>query len=180
MSLSDRGKKLLNHTALRTRQSNIANPQTTNPQLQEIRLRSSKSGNVGLWDFIECCGFLCFSVFKPTLKLTNPQTQRTHATHKPTRFSCTRCLVIRIAQQIDTKVLHPFVKFRQNLLVKFYFMKDFDFLTHELQRRTILVWGLLQRKHWKSHTLRCVPEKNFQKMSLLSNKKIVGLKYMSR
>ena len=30
-----------------------------------------------------------------------------------------RCLVVRTAQQIDTKLMHPFEKFRQNLLVKF-------------------------------------------------------------
>ena len=34
-------------------------------------------------------------------------------------------------QQIDTKMMHPFEKFRQNLLVKFYSMKDFNFLTQE-------------------------------------------------
>ena len=45
------------------------------------------------------------------------------------------CLVIRTAQQIDTKLMHPFEKFRQNLLVTFYSMKDFDFLTHELKQK---------------------------------------------
>ena len=53
------------------------------------------------------------------------------------------CLVIRTAQQIDTKLMNPFEKFDQNLLVKFYFTKDFNFLTHELKQRTILVWGSL-------------------------------------
>ena len=46
-------------------------------------------------------------------------------------------LVIGTAQQIDTKPMHPFEKFRQNLLVKFYFMKDFSFLTHELKQRKL-------------------------------------------
>ena len=39
------------------------------------------------------------------------------------------CLVIGTAQQIDTKLVHPFEKFHQNLLVKFYSVKDFKFLT---------------------------------------------------
>ena len=42
------------------------------------------------------------------------------------------CSVIGTAQQIDTKLMHRFEKFRKNLLVKFYSMKDFIFLTHEL------------------------------------------------
>ena len=33
------------------------------------------------------------------------------------------CLIIRTAQQIDTKLMHPFEKFRQIHLI--YFMKDF-------------------------------------------------------
>ena len=37
------------------------------------------------------------------------------------------CLVIGTAQQIDTKLMHSFEKFRKNLLVKFYSMKDFYF-----------------------------------------------------
>ena len=45
------------------------------------------------------------------------------------------CLVIRTAQEIDTKLMHPFEKFRQNLLVKFYSVKDFSFLTHELKQK---------------------------------------------
>ena len=48
------------------------------------------------------------------------------------------CLVIGTAQQIDTKLMDPAEKFRQSLLVKFYSMKDFSFLT---QRKT-LAWGL--------------------------------------
>ena len=39
-------------------------------------------------------------------------------------------LAIGNAQQIDTKLMHPFEKFRQNLFVKFYSMKDFNFVTH--------------------------------------------------
>ena len=45
------------------------------------------------------------------------------------------CLVIGTAQQINTKLMHPFEKFRQNILVKFYSMKDFNFLTHELKQK---------------------------------------------
>ena len=37
------------------------------------------------------------------------------------------CLVIRTAQQIDTKLMHSFEEFRQSLLVKFYSMKNFYF-----------------------------------------------------
>ena len=48
------------------------------------------------------------------------------------------CLALRTAQQIDTKLMHPCGKFRQNPLVKFHFMKDFGFL----KQRKILVWGL--------------------------------------
>ena len=54
--------------------------------------------------------------------------------------------VIGTAQQIDTKLLHRFEKFRKNLLVKFYSVKDLIFLTHELKRGKTLVWGLLQCK----------------------------------
>ena len=55
------------------------------------------------------------------------------------------CLVIGTAQQINTKLVHRFEKFRKNLLVKFS-LKDFIFLTHELKERKTLVWGLLQCK----------------------------------
>ena len=37
------------------------------------------------------------------------------------------CSVIGTAQQIDIKLMHRFEKFRKNLLVKFYSMKDFIF-----------------------------------------------------
>ena len=40
-------------------------------------------------------------------------------------------LVLRNVQQIDVKLMHPSEKFRQNLLVKIYFMKDFEFMIHE-------------------------------------------------
>ena len=54
------------------------------------------------------------------------------------------CLVIRTAQQIDTKLMHPFEKFHQSfILVKFYYMQDFTFLTHEPKQRKTLFWGLL-------------------------------------
>ena len=53
------------------------------------------------------------------------------------------CLVIRTTEQIDTKLMHPFKKFRQNLLVTFYFVKDFNFLRNEPKKRKIFVWRLL-------------------------------------
>ena len=56
------------------------------------------------------------------------------------------CSVIGTAQQIDTKLMHHFEKFRKNLLVESYSMKDFIFLTHELKQGNTLVWGLLQCK----------------------------------
>ena len=52
------------------------------------------------------------------------------------------CSVIRTAQQIDTKLMHRFEKFRKNLLVKFYSMKDFIFLTHELKQGKTLVQNI--------------------------------------
>ena len=54
------------------------------------------------------------------------------------------CSVIGTAQQIDTKLMHRSEKFRKNLFVKLYSMKDFIFLTHELKQGKTLVWGLLQ------------------------------------
>ena len=53
------------------------------------------------------------------------------------------CLVIGTAQQTDTELTNLFEKFRDNLLVKFYSVKDFIFLTHELKQRKTVVWGLL-------------------------------------
>ena len=48
-------------------------------------------------------------------------------------FTKTVGLVIRTAQQIDIKLMHLCENFRRNLLVKSYFMKNFNFLTHELK-----------------------------------------------
>ena len=53
------------------------------------------------------------------------------------------CSVIVTAQQIDSKLMHRFEKFRKNLLVNFYSMKDFLFLTHDLKQGKSVVWGLL-------------------------------------
>ena len=50
------------------------------------------------------------------------------------------CLVIRTAQQIDTKVLHPFEKFCQNVLVKFYSAKNFNFLTQDETEKNFSLW----------------------------------------
>ena len=58
------------------------------------------------------------------------------------------CSVIGTAQLIDTKLMHRFEKFRKNLLVKLYSMKDFIFLTHELKQGKTSVLGC-----WKSQTL---------------------------
>ena len=80
------------------------------------------------------------------------------------------CSVIGTAQQIDTKLMHRFEKFRKNPLVKFYSMKDFIFLTHELKREKTLVWVCCSAKHWKSQTLPCVFEAILQKISLFSDK----------
>ena len=44
------------------------------------------------------------------------------------------CLVIKTAKKINTKLVHPFQKFGQSLLAKFYCIKDFKFLTHELKQ----------------------------------------------
>ena len=63
------------------------------------------------------------------------------------------CSVIGTAQQIDTKLMNRFEKFRKNLLVKFYSMKDFIFLTHELKQGKTLVWGLLQCSLKACHVL---------------------------
>ena len=57
-----------------------------------------------------------------------------------------RCSVIGTPEQIDTKLMHRFEKFRKNLLVKFYSVKDFIFLTQELKQGKTLGWVLLQCK----------------------------------
>ena len=73
------------------------------------------------------------------------------------------CSVIGTAQQIYTKLMHRFEKFRKDLLVKFYSMRDFIFLTHELKQGKTLVWGLLQCK--------TLEVSNYQK--------IAGLRFMT-
>ena len=81
------------------------------------------------------------------------------------------CLEIRTAQKIDTKLMHPFEKFRQILMVKFYSMKDFYFLTQEMKERKILVWGLLWCKTLEVSKLAMC---DHQKMSMFSDKKMLG------
>ena len=55
------------------------------------------------------------------------------------------CVVIRTAQQIDTKPMHLCENFRQNLLVKFYFIKDFNFNTRvETDNSFSLLFVVLQ------------------------------------
>ena len=88
-------QKLLNHIAVRTRQSH----KPTNPQLQEIRVRSS------MWvcEFLlNDVGFCVYQFLNPhrnsQTHVINPQTHRTHATHathKPTRFSDTLFLATK-------------------------------------------------------------------------------------
>ena len=56
------------------------------------------------------------------------------------------CSVIGTAQQTDAELMHRFEKFLKNLLVTFYSMKGFVFLTHKLKQGKPLVWGLLQCK----------------------------------
>ena len=70
------------------------------------------------------------------------------------------CLVIRTAPQIDTELMHPFEKFRQNFLVK-------------LSLRFVVVQNIESLK--PCHVLLKQPIK----MSLFSYKKIVGLRYMT-
>ena len=85
------------------------------------------------------------------------------------------CLVIRTAQQIDTKLMHRFEKFRKNLLVKFYSMKDFIFLTHELKQGKTLVSGVCcSAKHWKSQTLPCALEAIIRKCLCFQIKRLLG------
>ena len=82
------------------------------------------------------------------------------------------CLVIGTAQQIDTKLVHPFKKFLQNLLVKFYSIMDCKFLTHELKQRKTSVWGLLK---CKTLEVSCALEAIIRKCRC---KKIAGLRHM--
>ena len=80
------------------------------------------------------------------------------------------CLIIRTAQRIDTKLVHPFEKFRQNLLVKFYSMKDFNLLRRKLKQRKTLVWGLLYCKTLEVSNLAMCSSSNHQKMCLFQIK----------
>ena len=91
------------------------------------------------------------------------------------------CLVTGTAQQTDTKLMHPFDKFRNNLLVKFYSMKDFNFLTHELKQRKTLVWGLLKCKTLAvsnfamcSQTLPCALKAVMRKCFCFQIKRLLG------
>ena len=89
------------------------------------------------------------------------------------------CSVIRTGQQIDTTLMHHFEKFSKNLLVKFYSMKDFIFLTHKLKLGKTLVWDFLQCKTLEVSNPAMCSWSNHQKMSLFSDKKIAGLRYMT-
>ena len=89
------------------------------------------------------------------------------------------CSVIGTAQQIDTKLMHRFEKFRKNLLVTFYSMEDFIFLTHELKQEKVQSGVCYSAKHQKSQTLPCAYKVILRKFSLFSDKKIAGLRYMT-
>ena len=84
------------------------------------------------------------------------------------------CSVIGTAQQIDTKLMHPFEKFRRNLLVKFFSMKDFIFLTHELKQGKTLVWGLLQCKTLEVSNLAMCLEAIISKCLCFQIKRFLG------
>ena len=83
-------------------------------------------------------------------------------------------MVIGTAQQIDTKLMHRFEKFGKNLLVKFYSMKDFVFLTHELKQGKTLVWVCCSAKHWKSQTLPCALEAIIRNCLCFQIKRLLG------
>ena len=90
------------------------------------------------------------------------------------------CMVIRTAQNSDTKLMHPFEKFCQNLMIKFYSVKDFNFLTNELKQRKILVWGLLWCKTLEVSIKPCyVLLKQSSENVFDLDKKITGLRYMA-
>ena len=81
--------------------------------------------------------------------------------------------VIGTAQQIDTKLIHRFEKFRKNLSVKFYSMKDFIFSDTQVETG-------------KNFSLEFVAVQSIeslkpchQKMYLFSDKKIAGLRCMT-
>ena len=50
-----------------------------------------------------------------------------------TDFINVNCLLIRTVQQIYTMRMHPSEKFHQNLFIKFYLIKDFNFQIQELK-----------------------------------------------
>ena len=50
--------------------------------------------------------------------------------------------------------MHPFEKFHQNFF-KFYSMKDFKFLTHELKQGKLQSGACCSAKHRMSQTLPC-------------------------
>ena len=88
------------------------------------------------------------------------------------------CLALRTAYQIDTKLMHPCEKFRQNLLVRFHFMKDFDFDTRaEIEKNFSL--GFVSVQNIRSLKPCHVLLKHQKKMSLISDKKIVGFRHMT-
>ena len=89
------------------------------------------------------------------------------------------CSVIGTGQQIDTKLMHHFEKFSKNLLVKLYSIKGFIFLTHKLKQGKTLVWDLSQCKTLEVSNPAMCSWSNHQKMSLFSDKKIAGLRYMT-
>ena len=47
------------------------------------------------------------------------------------------CLVIRTAQQIDTKLMHLHESLGDNVLVKSYLIKGFNFLRHDLKQKSL-------------------------------------------
>ena len=50
------------------------------------------------------------------------------------------CLVIRTAHQIDTKLMHLCESLGDNVLVKSYLIKGFNFLRHELKQKSLHVY----------------------------------------
>ena len=90
------------------------------------------------------------------------------------------CLALRTAWQIDTKLMHNCEIFRQNLFVKFHFMEDLDFLIHEVNEvEKNFSPGFVLVQNIRSFKPCHVLLKHQQKMSLISDKKIVGLRHMT-
>ena len=52
-------------------------------------------------------------------------------------------LVTKTAQQIGTELIDPPEKFRQNLLLRIYFMKKVNFLIHDMKHGKMKVLGFL-------------------------------------